>query len=414
MANNKDKAKKDSGFSTEKKDSGFSTEKKDSGFSIEKKDDVTDASVHTTSNDESLKGTKKVLSKSTKIKADSASSLSKDKVSGEVNQDAKKIKKTVKSVEENLISDSKKSEHEKKSSITNIPNDKSSINSAEDSSKNPPKKMGILAVLVVLIAAYFFIGTDSTTDNEVIATTNEINSESKDSEADAKGYTEVNPNNLEVDDDAQLSADNNSVVVDGDEQSSKNDNQTNASSQDNSNVNNSTSIIVDENSNSVNNDNVLEESSVNVNGDPSANAKNNGDLNVINIDAEDDVNGNSSNKSTSNNFLIKDKTIVSNFIRGSDSIQKIDEILLDKMRSHLSSSANAKIILIGYASSDGTLYSNKILSKNRAIMVKEKLISFGFNASRISATGGGISNPISSNLTNEGRIKNRRVEITLK
>ena len=274
--------------------------------------------------------------------------------------------------------------------------------------------MGILVVLVVLIAAYFFTGTDSTTDNDVIATTNEINSESKNSEADAQDYTEANPNNLGFDDDAQISADNNPIDVDGDDQSSKNDNQTNASPQDNPNVNNSTSIIVDENSNSANNSNVLEESSPNLNGDPSTNAKNNGDLNFINIDSEDNVKENSSNESNSDNFLIKDKTIVSNFIRGSSIPLKINKILLDKMKSHLSSSANSKIILIGYASSDGTLYSNKILSKKRAIMVKEKLISFGIEESRIIATAGGISNPIASNLTEKGRYLNRRVEITLK
>ena len=51
--------KKDSAFSTEKKSSGFSTEKKGSGFSTEKKDDLTDASLHKTSADKSLKVTKK-------------------------------------------------------------------------------------------------------------------------------------------------------------------------------------------------------------------------------------------------------------------------------------------------------------------------------------------------------------------
>ena len=84
------------------------------------------------------------------------------------------------------------------------------------------------------------------------------------------------------------------------------------------------------------------------------------------------------------------------------------------MRTYLSSSTKSKINLIGYASSDGSLYLNKILSKKRAFMVKEKLISLGFEESRIIATSGGISNPISSNLTDKGRMMNRRVEITLK
>ena len=84
------------------------------------------------------------------------------------------------------------------------------------------------------------------------------------------------------------------------------------------------------------------------------------------------------------------------------------------MRNYLSSNSNNKINLIGYASNDGSDYANKILSKKRALMVKDKLVSFGFEKSRIIALGGGISNPIASNLTEKGRILNRRVELTLK
>jgi OOP family OmpA-OmpF porin len=53
------------------------------------------------------------------------------------------------------------------------------------------------------------------------------------------------------------------------------------------------------------------------------------------------------------------------------------------------------------------------LSKDRAESVKNYLISKGANASRIEATGYGMTQPIATNKTAAGRQDNRRVEFTL-
>jgi OOP family OmpA-OmpF porin len=69
--------------------------------------------------------------------------------------------------------------------------------------------------------------------------------------------------------------------------------------------------------------------------------------------------------------------------------------------------------LAGHTDGVGSNAANLKLSKDRAESVKSYIVSQGANASRIEATGYGESQPISSNKTNAGRQKNRRVEFTL-
>ncbi len=68
----------------------------------------------------------------------------------------------------------------------------------------------------------------------------------------------------------------------------------------------------------------------------------------------------------------------------------------------------------GHTDNVGTAAYNNRLSKNRADSVRQYLINnFGINASRLTATGYGLTKPIASNDTEEGRQKNRRVEAIL-
>lgn len=72
---------------------------------------------------------------------------------------------------------------------------------------------------------------------------------------------------------------------------------------------------------------------------------------------------------------------------------------------------NFKVELFGYTDSDGNPNYNNTLSKNRADAVRSYLIKKGADASKISAIGLGESNPIASNKTENGKSKNRRVEV---
>lgn len=72
------------------------------------------------------------------------------------------------------------------------------------------------------------------------------------------------------------------------------------------------------------------------------------------------------------------------------------------------------VTLRGHADSVGRYKYNWVLSDNRAISVKNYLISKGIAKERIITTPFGSTVPIASNKTAAGRQKNRRVEIELK
>ncbi len=87
---------------------------------------------------------------------------------------------------------------------------------------------------------------------------------------------------------------------------------------------------------------------------------------------------------------------------------------LDKVSATLRANKSASIQLDGHASEEGTDAYNMQLSIDRANAVKTYLVNSGVDAKRISTKGYGESRPIASNATEEGRVKNRRVEFRLK
>ncbi len=70
-----------------------------------------------------------------------------------------------------------------------------------------------------------------------------------------------------------------------------------------------------------------------------------------------------------------------------------------------------QVELAGYTDSKGGAAYNLKLSQRRAAAVKEYLVAHGIGASRIEAKGYGKENPVASNDTDEGRERNRRVEL---
>lgn len=71
------------------------------------------------------------------------------------------------------------------------------------------------------------------------------------------------------------------------------------------------------------------------------------------------------------------------------------------------------ILIEGHSDKTGEAKYNQWLSEKRAVSVKTYLVSLGINAERMKTAGLGDSKPIDDNKTKEGRLKNRRVEITL-
>jgi OOP family OmpA-OmpF porin len=69
------------------------------------------------------------------------------------------------------------------------------------------------------------------------------------------------------------------------------------------------------------------------------------------------------------------------------------------------------IIAVGHTDSIGSDAYNQKLSVRRAEAVKAYLVSKGIEKNRVYTEGKGEKQPVASNKTNEGRAKNRRVEI---
>ena len=91
----------------------------------------------------------------------------------------------------------------------------------------------------------------------------------------------------------------------------------------------------------------------------------------------------------------------------SESAQAIGEVA-----KLLKSAADLKVYVVGHTDNVGGLEPNMKLSQSRADAVTQALVrDHGMSASRLKAYGNGPYAPVSSNDTEEGRAKNRRVEL---
>ena len=92
-------------------------------------------------------------------------------------------------------------------------------------------------------------------------------------------------------------------------------------------------------------------------------------------------------------------------------IQEFDK--LNYLIDSISDTPESKIIIEGFTDSLGNYYYNMQLSKFRADVVKNYLLSKGIVSEKIEVFGRGPENPIASNDTPEGRRRNRRVEVRI-
>jgi outer membrane protein OmpA-like peptidoglycan-associated protein len=84
---------------------------------------------------------------------------------------------------------------------------------------------------------------------------------------------------------------------------------------------------------------------------------------------------------------------------------------LDKNVEALKAWGDVNIEVAGHTDSMGSDAYNMKLSQQRAEAVRNFLISRGVAADRLTAKGYGESQPVADNATEEGRFKNRRVEL---
>lgn len=85
--------------------------------------------------------------------------------------------------------------------------------------------------------------------------------------------------------------------------------------------------------------------------------------------------------------------------------------VLRKVAESLQNEPDVKIIIMGHTDSMGSDQYNKNLSQGRAQSVVDYLSTQGISRSRMEAIGYGESKPVATNNTDEGRERNRRVEL---
>jgi OOP family OmpA-OmpF porin len=85
--------------------------------------------------------------------------------------------------------------------------------------------------------------------------------------------------------------------------------------------------------------------------------------------------------------------------------------LLDEVAIILEKNPEMEVEVQGHTDNTGTAEYNQWLSEKRAQKVKDYLVSEGIDPSRLEAKGYGLTQPVASNGTEEGRAQNRRVEL---
>src|ERR1035437_8488376 len=100
-----------------------------------------------------------------------------------------------------------------------------------------------------------------------------------------------------------------------------------------------------------------------------------------------------------------------NFEKGKSEIKSDSHKIVDQIVEMLKSNPSLKVSIEGHTDNAGKASANKTLSESRAKAVMKALIEEDINKSRLSAKGWGQEKPVADNSTDEGRAKNRRVEI---
>ncbi|GHG84859.1 OmpA family protein [Pseudodonghicola xiamenensis] len=86
---------------------------------------------------------------------------------------------------------------------------------------------------------------------------------------------------------------------------------------------------------------------------------------------------------------------------------------LDTVAQHLQRYPDMLVQVIGHTDSDGDAAYNVGLSRRRASAVADILQADGISYTRLTTIGRGEEQPVASNLTAEGKARNRRVEIVM-
>jgi hypothetical protein len=101
------------------------------------------------------------------------------------------------------------------------------------------------------------------------------------------------------------------------------------------------------------------------------------------------------------------------FNSGSAVLLEESEPMLAQVAGLVKASPEGQLTIEGHTDNIGSAEYNQQLSEHRANAVRDALVShYGVPAARLSAKGYGLTRPVETNATVEGRARNRRVELT--
>ena len=111
----------------------------------------------------------------------------------------------------------------------------------------------------------------------------------------------------------------------------------------------------------------------------------------------------------SKSFILED----CNFETGKADLEEDSYKVIDELVAYLKRKEDERIELGGHTDNVGSAKSNQILSEARANTVRDYLLSKGIDPSRVTAKGYGMTVPVESNKTADGRAHNRRTEVKI-
>lgn len=100
------------------------------------------------------------------------------------------------------------------------------------------------------------------------------------------------------------------------------------------------------------------------------------------------------------------------FASGSSALEPDSFASLASLAEWLAADPARRVMLVGHTDASGALEANIALSRKRAEAARQRLLyEFGIDPSRVAAEGVGFLSPRAPNDTDEGRARNRRVEV---
>jgi len=100
------------------------------------------------------------------------------------------------------------------------------------------------------------------------------------------------------------------------------------------------------------------------------------------------------------------------FDTGKTEIKPESKASIDEIAKLLKKNSGLKLLIVGHTDNQGSFDYNMDLSERRAAAVANELVKrHGIDASRLQHHGAGYLSPVASNRSEDGRARNRRVEL---